>query len=134
MHEPLHCAERNKDRGGNTRLVFFLDQPGAVNLHAVWDSAILLNHKGNVRNAEYADKLNAAITPEQAEEWAKGTPVDWANQSHDVAVASVYKDVPADGPPPKLDQAYVDAAGKVIDLQLQRGGVRWYYERRIQVI
>lgn len=57
-------------------------------------------------------------------ELAKGTPTDWANESHAVAIASVYKDVPADGPPPKLDQKYVDASGAVIDLQLQRGGVR----------
>jgi hypothetical protein len=124
LHQPLHCSERNKDKGGNTRLVFFLDKPRATNLHSVWDSAILLNHKGTVRNAAYADKLNAAITSEQAAEWEKGTPTDWANESHDVAVNSVYKDVAVDGPPPKLDQKYVDAAGKVIDQQLQRGGVR----------
>jgi hypothetical protein len=124
LHQPLHCAERNKDKGGNSRLVFFLDRPRATNLHSVWDSAILLAHRGTIRNAAYADKLNAAITPEKAAEWAKGTPTDWANESHDVAVASVYKDVPADGPPPKLDQHYVDAAGPIIDQQLQRGGVR----------
>jgi S1/P1 Nuclease len=56
--------------------------------------------------------------------WAKGTPTDWANESHGVAVNSVYKDVAVDGPPPKLDQKYVDAAGPVIDQQLQRGGLR----------
>jgi len=124
LHQPLHCSERNKDKGGNARLVFFLDKPRATNLHSVWDTAILLNHKGTVRDAAYSDKLNAAITPEQATEWAKGTPTDWANESHDVAVKSVYADVPADGPPPKLAQKYVDAAGTVIDQQLQRGGVR----------
>ena len=124
IHQPLHCAERNKDKGGNTRLVFFLAVPKATNLHTCWDTNILLNYKGSVRDAEYADELNAAITPEQATEWANGTSVDWANESHDLAVSAVYKGVPADGPPPKLDQAYVDAAGKVIDQQLQRAGVR----------
>ena len=69
--------------------MFFLDRPRATNLHSVWDSAILLAHKGLVRNAAYADKLNTAITPENAAEWAKGMPTDWANESHDVAVASV---------------------------------------------
>jgi len=124
IHQPLHCAERNNDKGGNARLVFFLDHPKATNLHSVWDSTILINHKGGVRIAAYAEKLNGAIKPEQADEWAKGTPVDWANESHYLAVSSAYKDVPAYGPPPKLNQAYVDASGKVIDLQLQRGGVR----------
>jgi len=124
IHQPLHCAERNKDKGGNARLVFFLDRPQATNLHSVWDTAILLNHKGSVRNADYAEKLNAAIKPQRAAEWAKGTTVDWANEAHDLAVSVVYKDVPADGPPPKLNQAYVDAAGAVIDQQLQCAGVR----------
>jgi hypothetical protein len=35
MHQPLHCAERNNDKGGNMRLVFFLDEPEAQNLHGV---------------------------------------------------------------------------------------------------
>jgi hypothetical protein len=124
LHQPLHCAERNKDKGGNSRLVFFLARQRATNLHSVWDSAILLNRKGTTRNVDYSDKLNKAITPEQAAVWEKGTPVDWANESHDLAVTVAYKGVPVDGPPPKLDQKYLDAAGLVIDQQLQRGGVR----------
>jgi len=34
IHQPLHSAERNGDKSGNGRLVFFLDRPKAVNLHA----------------------------------------------------------------------------------------------------
>ncbi|HEY2584453.1 MAG TPA: S1/P1 nuclease, partial [Tepidisphaeraceae bacterium] len=124
LHQPLHCAERNKDKGGNGRLVFFLDQPRAVNLHTVWDTTILLRRKGATRIADYADRLNSQITPEQASEWGKGTPTDWANQPHDVAVKIVYAGVPAGGPPPKLDQQYLDAAGPVVDVQLERAGVR----------
>lgn len=124
IHQPLHCAERNKDKGGNTRLVFFLDQPKAMNLHQVWDTAILLHRKGNTRIAAYADKLGTEITQDQAAEWAKGTPTDWANESHALAVKVVYVGVPADGPPPKLDENYVETAGSVVDRQLERGGVR----------
>lgn len=124
LHQPLHCADRNNDKGGNARLVFFLDRPRAVNLHTVWDTTILLDRKGTARVADYADKLNARITPEQAAEWSKGTSADWANESHALAVTVVYADVPADGPPPKLDQEYVKTAGTVIDRQLQRAGVR----------
>ena len=43
-------------------------------------------------------------------------------ESHGLAVASAYAGVPADGPPPKVDQKY--GAGPVIDRQLQRAGVR----------
>jgi hypothetical protein len=95
-----------------------------VSLHQAWDSLILIKHKGDTRVFDYAQALNAKITAEQAEAWAKGTPLDWANESHRIAVESVYKDVPVDGDPPKLDQAYVDRAGPVIDLQLQKAGMR----------
>jgi hypothetical protein len=39
LHQPLHCAERNQDKGGNGRLVFFLNQQRAINLHSVWDTS-----------------------------------------------------------------------------------------------
>jgi S1/P1 Nuclease len=64
------------------------------------------------------------ITPEQAEAWAKGTPETWANESLRVAVENVYKNVPADGDPPKRDQLYLDRAGPVMDKQLKKPGVR----------
>lgn len=124
LHQPLHCAERNQDKGGNGRLVFFLDRPKALSLHAAWDTTILLDRKGATPVAQYADKLNARITADEAADWAKGTPTEWVNDSHAVAVESVYTGVPADGPPPKLDRKYVEAAGQVIDRQLQRAGVR----------
>lgn len=124
VHQPLHCADRNGDHGGNGRLVFFLGRRRAVNLHMVWDSQILIRRKGTTRILDYALALNAKISDLQAAEWQKGTPVNWANESHDVAVAVAYKDVPEDGDPPKLDQAYVDRAVAVIDEQLKRGGVR----------
>jgi hypothetical protein len=54
-HQPLHCADRHGDRGGNSRLVFYLDRPRATNLHMVWDSTILIQRRGTVRIAAYAD-------------------------------------------------------------------------------
>jgi hypothetical protein len=124
LHQPLHCADRNGDKGGNARLVFLLDQPRAMNLHSVWDSGILHISMGNTPVLVYASGLDARISAAQAAQWAKGTPEDWANEAHKLAAEDVYKNVPADGPPPKLDQDYVDANQKVIDQQLQRGGVR----------
>ncbi len=41
LHQPLHCAERNGDKGGNGRLVYFLERKKAVSLHSVWDTLIL---------------------------------------------------------------------------------------------
>lgn len=101
------CAKRHHKREAaatdyyseHGTMVFIQDRPRAVNLHTVWDTAILLMRKGTTRVADYADKLNAQISPESAAEWAKGTPTDWANESHAVAVKSVYAGVPVDGGP-----------------------------------
>lgn len=123
LHQPLHCADRN-DKGGNSRLVFFLDQPRALNLHSVWDTTILLHRKGRTRVLQYAMELNHKISKDQAKQWKQGSVGNWANESHAVAVNVAYKGVPADGPPPRLDQAYVDRAGEAIDQQLERGGIR----------
>jgi hypothetical protein len=124
VHKPLHCPERDGDKGGNGRLVFFLDRKRAVNLHSCWDTQILLSRKKTIRVTNYADGLNARITASRAKAWAQGTAVDWANESHQIAVEKVYKDVPAGGDPPKLDQAYVERSAEVIDEQLEKAGVR----------
>jgi len=124
MHQPLHCAERNKDKGGNARLVFFLADPMAINLHAVWDVSILLNRKGETPVLQYAKTLNAKISAAQATEWTKGVTEQWASEGHDLAVSVVYAGVPVDGPPPKLDQAYVNRGADAVDQQLQKAGVR----------
>jgi hypothetical protein len=124
IHQPLHCTDRNGDRGGNTRLVFFLDTPKATDLHSCWDTTILLHHKGNERVLDYAMALNKKITADDADKWTKSTPEDWANESHALAVKVVYANIPADGPPPKLDQGYVNNAASVIGEQLEKAGVR----------
>lgn len=124
IHQPLHCAERDHDRGGNSRKVLFLDRKRPIALHAAWDTQILLHNKGNQRILDYSRGLNQQITPERIQAWAKGTAEDWANESHRVAVEQVYKGVPADGDPPKLDAEYVRRAEPVVEEQLQRGGVR----------
>jgi hypothetical protein len=124
MHQPLHCSERNHDKGGNARLVFFLDEPMARNLHAVWDTSILLSRLGETPVLKYALALNAKISAAQVKEWSQGTTENWANDGHDLAIKFVYAGVPEDGPPPKLDQAYVTRGADVVDQQLEKAGVR----------
>lgn len=124
IHQPLHCAERNGDKGGNGRLVYFLERKKAVSLHQCWDSLILLQRKQRTRVADYADSLHAKISEDHAKAWEAGKAVDWANESQRVAVERVYADVPADGPPPKLTTEYIEQSGIVIDEQLQKAGIR----------
>jgi hypothetical protein len=124
VHQPLHCAERDNDAGGNKVPVLYLNRKTPTDLHTCWDSLILISHKGKTRNADYADALNAKITKEQAAEWSKGTAEEWANETHAIAVKVVYHDVPVSAAPKKLTQEDVDRYGPIIDEQLQRGGVR----------
>jgi hypothetical protein len=100
LHQPLHCANRNGDKGGNGRLVFFPGRKKAVSLHLVWDTLILPRSKGKQSVAEYGDALTGRITAKQTKAWAAGTPQAWAAESWEVARDVVYRDVPADGNPP----------------------------------
>jgi hypothetical protein len=125
LEQPLHCADRDKDRGGNAQLCWM---PGstakkATNLHTVWDTAILTKMIGRARIAEFSADLDAKITEKDAQAWAAGSPVDWANESMRVAATKVYPGVEA-GTCPTLPRTYVDAAKPVIEQQLERGGVR----------
>jgi hypothetical protein len=134
LHQPLHSTDRNDDKGGNFRLVFFLDKREAVSLHRTclhrtWDSEILEHMmknrtEGKESANEMATRLAASIDEKQAKQWLRADPVGWANESHKLAVDVVYAGVAADGPPVKLDAAYVERAQPVVELQLQRAGVR----------
>jgi hypothetical protein len=39
----------------------------------------------------------------------------------------MYKGVPVDGPPPKLDRLYVRKSRPIVERQLERGGIRLAY-------
>lgn len=126
LHQPLHCVDRNGDKGGNGRLVFFLDRQKAVKLHEVWDGLMVRRYVGPAggKVGAYSDAIDKRTTEAQSAEWAKGSVVDWANESFRLAVEVAYSGVPADGPPPKLTQDYVDSAKPAVELQLRRAGVR----------
>jgi hypothetical protein len=124
LHQPLHCAERNKDRGGNERSVIFLNRRREANLHRVWDVDIIQESEGGQHEIDYADELNSEITPEQQKAWSAGTVADWAWESHVAAVEHAYAGIPTNGPAVRLDGDYVLKNGKVIDEQLKKGGIR----------
>jgi hypothetical protein len=124
LHQPLHCADRNGDRGGNGRLVFFLDRQKADSLHYVWDTLLVREMVGRRPLAPVADALAKQVTAAQVKQWWTGTPQQWANESHAVAVQRVYSAVAADGPPPKLDRQYVTKSMPVVAEQVMRAGVR----------
>ncbi|MBW7908711.1 MAG: S1/P1 nuclease [Kiritimatiellae bacterium] len=125
IHQPLHCIEYDLDRGGNERLVNFPGQSQPARLHAVWDSHLVTAAMGALGALEYADKLNEKISNRRARHWAKGTAEDWALDSHDIAHDHAYSVLPEkNGPPLDLDNEYVKANKKIVEVQLMKGGIR----------
>jgi hypothetical protein len=116
LHQPLHCSDDN-DRGGNDVKVKFFDKP--MNLHSVWDSGII-SYIG-LGDVAYAARLDSTLTPQTLENYQKGTTVDWALESHALAVEYAYKRRPLDN---LLGYAYFETCKPIVELQLKRAGAR----------
>jgi hypothetical protein len=124
MHQPLHCAERNHDKGGNLVKVTFLTGSHEGNLHSTWDTLLIRQYLGARDVLQYADELNSRITSQQTKDWAAGTIADWAWESHQQAVAHAYAGIPIQTTPVNLTQQYVDENRQVVETQLERAGIR----------
>lgn len=124
LHQPLHCAERDGDKGGNLCRVYFLERARLTNLHTVWDTDLVRQYVGRTRIAEYSQALNESVTANDAKSWEGGTVKDWANETFWIAADKVYVGVPASEPPLRLDERYVDSQMPIVELQLRRGGIR----------
>ncbi|NVN43626.1 nuclease [Asaia siamensis] len=143
LHQPLHAAERDHDKGGNMVKVSYFGQnrDGHENLHSLWDEGIMDHERHLVvgphysidftRAREEADRLNAQITPGQAAFWtgdfSAGTVHDsvvkWTDESHALARDVAYGALPA-GRKKDLGEAYTAIAFPVIETRLQQAGVR----------
>jgi hypothetical protein len=121
MHQPLH-DEDNGDKGGNTRHVIFDGHPDK--LHWVWDTGLL--HHVNRNPAAFAAELESRITPQDRAEWQKGTIEDWVMEGHRLAQKVAYGDLSNENPAP-ITAAYEQQADAVIEIQLEKAGVRLAY-------
>jgi hypothetical protein len=90
----------------------------------VWDTG-LLEHID--RNPEaLAAELESRITAQDRTEWAKGTREDWVLEGHQLALKVAYGDLGNENPGP-ITPAYERQADRVIELQLEKAGVRLAY-------
>ncbi|WP_027161686.1 S1/P1 nuclease [Mesorhizobium sp. WSM1293] len=124
LHQPLHAI--GDAGGGNGIAVTIVTQEGVngdlpfnSNLHSAWDVALI--EKTAWSWGTYEERLEdgwlkAADVPAVT----AGTTIDWANESHRLAVA-IIKSVP---PNTVLDDAYRKANLPILDEQLGRGGPR----------
>lgn len=118
LHQPLHVTD-DHDRGGNEITVTF--QGRKTNLHAVWDTSLLA---GVIQGDEraFSLRLTQSITNGDVSAWQAGTVIDWANDTHKIAVRTVYGSLPHEAG--VLPQSYQEEAMPVAQQQLQKAGVR----------
>jgi hypothetical protein len=117
LHQPLHGGERH-DKGGNDVKVTFNGK--ATNLHALWDSGLLLSL--GQTDAEIVQQLGDEIGRRtDIATLSGGTVASWVMESHDIARDIVYHNLPSSL---EITPAYSDLARPVIYERLLRGGVR----------
>jgi hypothetical protein len=127
LHQPLHCAERTGDKGGNLCQVFLPGETMKINLHKVWDTSFVLKDIGAFTVPDFTTKLLEEITPESKAADQKGTLEDWILDSQKIARESIYKVVPKTaqtGETFQLKEDDVKAGTAVVHRQLAKGGLR----------
>jgi hypothetical protein len=116
IHQPLH-AGRKQDKGGNDIYVKWFGQ--TERLHWVWDSGLITRHNKNWKS--HASELASKINQRQQIQWGKSTSAaKWALASSKLALSNAYN-TPKNK---KLDQGYYRTNLPVVQLQLQKAGVR----------
>jgi hypothetical protein len=128
LHQPLHCVDREKDRGGNLVKVRLPDGV-EYNLHAVWDTPLVEVALGPFTAADYAGRLTNKLTAEQRATLQKGTVEDWVIEGYKIARQKVYQDKGVALPGPggdrhTLSADYMLAGGVVVEERLTRAGLR----------
>jgi hypothetical protein len=121
MHQPLH-DEDNADKGGNDRHVILDGHPD--NLHWVWDTGLIERIDRNPQ--ALAAELERRITNQDRATWVKGSIEDWVMEGHRLAQTIAYGDLGSDNPA-VIGPEYERQADPIIELQLQKAGVRLAY-------
>jgi hypothetical protein len=121
LHQPVHVGDRG-DRGGNDLPLMFLNQE--VNLHRVWDSALIEHAQAD--EAVWVSDLKSFAASDLATTWERGNAVDWANESLALARLAYRRPASATGLQPKdtLDESYAAFGASVARLRLAQAGVR----------
>jgi hypothetical protein len=141
VEQPLHAIS-DADQGGNCEP---LDPPmgKARNLHAFWDGYLpdALNPDDKLLAAQLNKEIEG-FSDKRRDGMAAGNEQSWAWESHEIAVAAIYKrlqipEEPAEFPTScanapeaitsdrlDLTPSYAEAMLPVVRLQLERGGLR----------
>lgn len=144
VHQPLHCAFRYGDKGGNMIPVhsfhgehysFDVDTTlldHAPNLHSVWDEYLVYDLMAGLQPEVFANQLAGEINPAQLQGWRRDTePLKWAVDGYWLARKQAYRwtdgtNLPVIWTPPGLDltrENYIDSHLSIVREQLKKAGV-----------
>jgi hypothetical protein len=98
LHQPLHCAERDGDKGGNG----FRLKGTSNNLHSLWDAGLTTAYRLKAKKTKGTDARIAEVASDlerrfpaasMAREIRVTDPHDWAMESYALAVGTCYRGV-----------------------------------------
>jgi hypothetical protein len=114
LHQPLHVGY-GSDKGGNSVQVSFLSKSNTMNLHYVWDNAII-----DTKNitADSCIELYKNYTPKQIDSIKNIDVLEWFKGSRS------YVEGAYDFQNGMITQEYVDKNAEIIKQQLLFGGLR----------
>ena len=143
IHQPMHCAFRAGDMGGNMIQInsfkgrnysFNANTPmdWAPNLHSAWDEYLVYELMAGVKPRTFANRLAKEITPEQMKYWDNDDPLVWATDSYWRARKEAYRwtngqKLPYTWKHPGMDltsENYIDSHLPIVQEQLEKAGVR----------
>ncbi len=127
VHQPLHVSFED-DRGGNQ---IHVSGKCNGNLHAAWDTCLVLAVMEGRDVDDVADRLRNAVTKARRKEWTASDPKAWANESFTITESvkteyCVKHGTSCDKPSGSvvIDQAYIDTNAPIVAERLQRAGIR----------
>ncbi len=143
LHQPMHCAYRYGDMGGNMIPVdsftgrnysFDLHTPMdySQSIHSVWDEALVLELVAGRNPRMVARELRKEIIPEKADRWIQEPVFHWATDSYWLARKQAYRWTDGTSLPYKwarpgmemTSENYIDSHLPIVREQLQKAGVR----------
>ena len=143
IHQPLHCAFRYGDMGGNmlpvnsftgTHFSFGSDSEMeySPSLHGVWDEHLVAELVAGRKTKEVSRALHKQITRDQVRRWMHDDVMQWAIDGYWIARKKAYRMSNGDKVPykwarPGMDltrENYIDAQRPIVAEQLQKAGVR----------
>lgn len=125
IHQPLHCAT-GKDYGGNTVAVTWRGEE--TNLHHVWDAYLFGAEGGDIYF--WAKYLQRDIDSGRRAAIMRGTPYDWAVESHGIARDFCYPRLKKEQftfiktSLPELSSGYARAARPIVRRRILQAGLR----------